>query len=117
MPESKTVSKLPSASDQAAKPLKAASPATGRALETTAINPYQQILRAMELIVASGAEHELRAPKAGREKTISRYFDSLVKLAQAAAELDAAGGHDQRANEFNEAILLAIRATFPEVLG
>jgi hypothetical protein len=35
--------------------------------------------------------HELRVPKAGREKTISGYFDDPIKLALCAAELDATG--------------------------
>ncbi len=38
-----------------------------------------------------GAVHELRIPKAGREKTVSGYFNDPLKLAQCAAELDATG--------------------------
>jgi hypothetical protein len=47
--------------------------------------------RAAELIMGPGSVHELRIPKAGREKTISGYFDSPSKLARAAADLDATG--------------------------
>ena len=38
-----------------------------------------------------GSVHELRVPKAGRERTISGYFDDPVALAKTAAELDATG--------------------------
>jgi hypothetical protein len=38
-----------------------------------------------------GSVHELRIPKAGREKTISGYFDDPLKLALCAEELDATG--------------------------
>ena len=50
----------------------------------------EQIRRAAELIMEPGAVHELRIPKAGREKTISGYFDDPV-IARCAAELDATG--------------------------
>jgi hypothetical protein len=52
---------------------------------------FNDIRRAAELIMAPGFVHELRIPKAGREKTISGYFDDPLKLAQCAAELDATG--------------------------
>jgi hypothetical protein len=52
---------------------------------------FEQIRLAAELIMEPGSVHELRIPKAGREKTISGYFDDPSKLAQCAAELDARG--------------------------
>ena len=57
--------------------------------ETT--NTFEQILRAAEPIMEPGLVYELRIPKAGREKTISGYFDDPLKLAHCAAELDEAG--------------------------
>jgi hypothetical protein len=51
----------------------------------------EQIRCSAELIMEPGAVHELRIPKAGREKTISGYFDDALKLAECAAELDASG--------------------------
>lgn len=54
-------------------------------------DPFEEILRATDLIMEPGSVHELRVPKAGREKTISGYFDCPEKLANAAAELDATG--------------------------
>jgi hypothetical protein len=51
----------------------------------------EQILRATEVIMEPGSVHELRIPKAGREKTISGYFDDPLKLAQCAADLDGTG--------------------------
>ena len=56
-----------------------------------ATNTFEQILRAAELIMEPGFVYELRIPKAGREKTISGYFDDPLKLARCAAELDEAG--------------------------
>jgi hypothetical protein len=50
---------------------------------------FEQMRRAAEMIMEPGSVHELRIPKAGREKTISGYFDDPLKLAQCAAELDA----------------------------
>ena len=47
--------------------------------------------QAAEMIMAPGSVHELRIPKAGRDKTISGYFDDPSKLAQCAAECDASG--------------------------
>jgi hypothetical protein len=52
---------------------------------------FEQIQRAAELIIEPGSVYELRIPKAGREKTISGYFDDSLKLAHCAAELDATG--------------------------
>jgi len=52
---------------------------------------FGEILRAAHLIMAPGAVHELRIPKAGRDKTISGYFNDPEKLARAAAALDATG--------------------------
>ena len=52
---------------------------------------FQQIRQAAELIMEPGSVHELRIPKAGREKTISGYFDDPLKLAQCAADLDVTG--------------------------
>jgi hypothetical protein len=52
---------------------------------------FEQLRRAAELIMERGAVHELRIPKAGREKTISGYFEHPLTLAQCAAELDATG--------------------------
>lgn len=50
---------------------------------------FEQIRHAAELIMEPGSVHELRIPKAGREKTISGYFDDPLKLAECAAGLDA----------------------------
>lgn len=55
------------------------------------LGAIEQMRRAAELIMEPGSVHELRIPKAGREKTISGYFDDPLKLAQCAAELDATG--------------------------
>jgi hypothetical protein len=52
---------------------------------------FEQMRHAAELIMEPGSVHELRIPKAGREKTISGYFDDPLTLAQCAAELDATG--------------------------
>ena len=52
---------------------------------------FEQMRRAAEMIMEPGSVHELRIPKAGREKTISGYFDHPSKLAECAAELDATG--------------------------
>jgi hypothetical protein len=52
---------------------------------------FEQIQRAAELVMVPGSVHELRIPKAGREKTVSGYFDDPLKLAQCAARLDATG--------------------------
>lgn len=52
---------------------------------------FEQIRRAAELIMGPGSVHELRIPKAGREKTISGYFNDPLKLAQCAADLDGTG--------------------------
>jgi hypothetical protein len=46
---------------------------------------------AARLLMAPGEVNELRIPKAGRQGTISGYFDDAEKLAAAAAELD--GGY------------------------
>jgi hypothetical protein len=51
-------------------------------------SPEQEVLRACQLFMRPGDVHELRIPKAGREKTISGYFDSPEKLAAAALALD-----------------------------
>jgi hypothetical protein len=56
-------------------------------------NPFNEIRRAAELIMQTGAVYELRIPKAGREKTISGYFDDPTKLAECAAGLDATGNY------------------------
>jgi hypothetical protein len=56
-----------------------------------ASDAFEQIHCAAKLIMEPGAVHELRIPKAGRERTISGYFDDPLKLAQYAAELDATG--------------------------
>ena len=50
---------------------------------------FAETLRTAELIMEPGAVHELRIPKAGREKTISGYFDDPEALSRTAAELDA----------------------------
>jgi hypothetical protein len=47
-----------------------------------------EILRACRLLMAPGAVHELRIPKAGKERTISGYFDSPEKMAEAVMKLD-----------------------------
>jgi hypothetical protein len=52
---------------------------------------FEHIRLAAEVVMEPGSVHELRIPKAGREKTISGYFDDPLKLAQCAAELDASG--------------------------
>jgi hypothetical protein len=68
----------------------------------------EQIQRAAALIMEPGSVHELRVPKAGREKTISGYFDDPMKLAQCAAELDASdkyGGIYITLNPCNPALL------------
>jgi hypothetical protein len=48
----------------------------------------EEILRTCRLLMAPGDVHELRIPKAGREKTISGYFDSPEKMATAVLKLD-----------------------------
>jgi Protein of unknown function (DUF3631) len=53
------------------------------------LTPEEEILRTCRLLMAPGAVHELRIPKAGREKTVSGYFDSPEKLAEAALKLDS----------------------------
>jgi hypothetical protein len=58
---------------------------------TPAVNDFSEIKRAVNLIMKPGAIHELRVPKAGREKTIAGYFDDPMKLAECAAKLDATG--------------------------
>jgi hypothetical protein len=68
-----------------------ASEVRSRARTLTPGGAFQQILCAAVLIMEPGSVHELRIPKAGREKTISGYFDDPLKLAQCAAELDATG--------------------------
>jgi hypothetical protein len=56
-----------------------------------ASDAFEELRRAVALIMTPGSVHELRVPKAGREKTISGYFDDPLKLALCAAELDATG--------------------------
>jgi hypothetical protein len=51
-------------------------------------SPEQEVLRACQLIMAPGDVHELRIPKAGREGTISGYFDSAEQMAEAVRKLD-----------------------------
>jgi hypothetical protein len=46
------------------------------------------ILEAARVLMAPGGVYELRVPKAGRDGTISGYFDTPEKLAAAAAGLD-----------------------------
>jgi len=58
---------------------------------TKAGEPFEMIRRAAELIMEPGSVHELRIPNAGREKTISGYFDDPAELARIAADLDATG--------------------------
>ena len=65
--------------------------APSRSLTWIPSEALEQMRRAAELIMEPGSVHELRIPKAGREKTISGYFDDPLKLAQCAAELDATG--------------------------
>ena len=60
-------------------------------LRLEASDAFEQIRWAAELITESGSVHELRIPKAGREKTISGYFDDPLKLAECAADLDSTG--------------------------
>jgi hypothetical protein len=52
---------------------------------------FEQLRRAAEMLMEPGSVHELRIPKAGREKTISGYFDDPLQLAKCAAELDGSG--------------------------
>jgi hypothetical protein len=52
---------------------------------------FDQIFGGAELIMEPGGVHELRILNAGRERTISGYFDDPMKLARAATELDATG--------------------------
>jgi len=61
-------------------------PQVSRNLEPS--EAFEQIRRAAQLIMEPGSVHELRIPRAGREKTISGYFNDPLKLAQCAAELD-----------------------------
>ena len=70
--------------------LRSKGPQVHQNLEAASI-AFEQIRRAAELLMEPGAVYELRIPKAGREKTISGYFDDPLKLAQCAAELDATG--------------------------
>jgi hypothetical protein len=64
---------------------------TVRNHQTLVSGAFEQIRRSAEVIMEPGSVHELRIPKAGREKTISGYFDDPLKLAECAAELDATG--------------------------
>jgi hypothetical protein len=50
--------------------------------------PEQEMLRTCRLLMQPGEVHELRVPKAGRERTISGYFDDPEKMAGAALKLD-----------------------------
>jgi hypothetical protein len=59
----------------------------------TVSDVFTQIRQTAELLMEPGSVHELRIPKAGRERTISGYFDDPLKLAEAAAELDATGDY------------------------
>jgi len=52
------------------------------------VPPAEEILRTCQLLMAPCAVHELRVPKAEREKTISGYFDAPEKMAEAALRLD-----------------------------
>lgn len=47
-----------------------------------------RMIEAASLIMAPGEVHELRAVNAGRQGTISGYFDDPEQLARAAYELD-----------------------------
>src|SRR5262245_59290382 len=49
---------------------------------------YEAIQRGTELLMEPGQVYEVRIPKAGRNGTISGYFDDLGKLANAIAGLD-----------------------------
>jgi hypothetical protein len=51
-------------------------------------SPAQEMLRACQLLMAPGDVHELRIPKAGRERTISGYFNSAERMAEAVLKLD-----------------------------
>jgi hypothetical protein len=48
----------------------------------------QEVLRACQLLMRPGEVHELRVPKASRERTISGYFDSAERMAEAALKVD-----------------------------
>jgi hypothetical protein len=45
-----------------------------------------EIRRTIALLAETGAVLELRAPKAGRHRTVSGYFSDPAKIAQAAAQ-------------------------------
>jgi hypothetical protein len=47
-----------------------------------------EIQRGAELLMESGQVYEIRIPKAGRNGTISGYFDDPAKIAKAVAPLD-----------------------------
>lgn len=46
------------------------------------------IRRALEVVAEPGDVNEIRIPKAGRQRTISGYFDDIDAMAQATAEVD-----------------------------
>ena len=50
--------------------------------------PREEILRTCRLLMAAGAVHEVRSPKAGRRGTISGYFDDAERLADAVLPID-----------------------------
>ena len=50
--------------------------------------PEQEVLRTCRLVMRRGAVHELRILKAGREKTVSGYFDSPERMAEEVLKLD-----------------------------
>src|SRR4051812_47256439 len=52
--------------------------------------PREEILRTCKLLMAPGHVHEVRIPKAGRQGTISGYFDDPVRLADGILAVDGA---------------------------
>jgi hypothetical protein len=50
--------------------------------------PREEILRTCRLLMAPGAVHEVRIPKAGSRGTIAGYFDNAERLADAVLAID-----------------------------
>jgi hypothetical protein len=62
-----------------------------RLLRPPAGSPLEEMLLTATLIMQPGMVYELRILNAGRERTISGYFDDPVKFATVAAKLEATG--------------------------
>jgi hypothetical protein len=51
-------------------------------------SPREEILRTCTLLMAEGDVHEVRVPKAGRQGTISGYFNDIERLADCVLSID-----------------------------